>query len=172
MHVLNFQASRTGLRMADLVGDFAVFEQRFRSLVATHQRLFPALKVDLDVELIKYKDLAMKLRPFVIDTVSCLHEALAQGKNILVEGANACLLDIDFGTYPFVTSSNCTAGAVCTGLGIPPRAIGHVYGVVKAYTTRLADGPFPTEQKNAMSSYSVVRKQLDPQHLLADFVIV
>ncbi|XP_037524852.1 adenylosuccinate synthetase [Rhipicephalus sanguineus] len=142
------KASRTGLRMADLVGDFAVFEQRFRSLVSTYQRLFPALKVDLDVELAKYKDLALKLRPFVIDTVSYLHDALADGKNILIEGANACLLDIDFGTYPFVTSSNCTVGGVCTGLGIPPRAIGNVYGVVKAYTTRVGDGPFPTEQKN------------------------
>lgn len=142
------KASRTGLRMADLVSDFAVFEQRFRSLVATYQRLFPALKVDLDAELAKYKELATKLRPLVVDTVSYLHQALSEGKNILVEGANACLLDIDFGTYPFVTSSNCTVGGVCTGLGMPPRAIGDVYGVVKAYTTRVGDGPFPTEQKN------------------------
>ncbi|XP_077525753.1 adenylosuccinate synthetase-like [Haemaphysalis longicornis] len=142
------KASRTGLRMDDLISDFAVFEQRFRSLVATHQHLFPALKVDLDAELAKYKELATKLRPLVVDTISYLHQALSEGKNILVEGANACLLDIDFGTYPFVTSSNCTVGGVCTGLGMPPCAIGNVYGVVKAYTTRLGEGPFPTEQKN------------------------
>ncbi|EEC16166.1 adenylosuccinate synthetase, putative, partial [Ixodes scapularis] len=142
-------ASRTGLRMADLVGDFAVFEQRFRSLVETYHRLFPStLKVDMDAELAKYKEHAVQLRPFVIDTVSYLNQALKDGKKILVEVANACLLDIDFGTYPFVTSSNCTVGGVCTGLGIPPKVIQKVFGVVKAYTTRVGDGPFPTEQKN------------------------
>uniref|UniRef100_A0A0K8RIS1 Adenylosuccinate synthetase n=1 Tax=Ixodes ricinus TaxID=34613 RepID=A0A0K8RIS1_IXORI len=143
------KASRTGLRMADLVGDFAVFEQRFRSLVETYHRLFPStLKVDMDAELAKYKEHAVQLRPFVIDTVSYLNQALKDGKKILVEVANACLLDIDFGTYPFVTSSNCTVGGVCTGLGIPPKVIQGVFGVVKAYTTRVGDGPFPTEQKN------------------------
>lgn len=71
---------------------------------------------------------------------------------VLVEGANAAMLDIDFGTYPFVTSSNCSIGGVCTGLGLPPRKIGDVYGVVKAYTTRVGDGPFPTEQLNVIIS--------------------
>ncbi|KAM7298469.1 adenylosuccinate synthetase [Ixodes scapularis] len=147
------KASRTGLRMADLVGDFAVFEQRFRSLVETYHRLFPStLKVDMDAELAKYKEHAVQLRPFVIDTVSYLNQALKDGKKILVEVANACLLDIDFGTYPFVTSSNCTVGGVCTGLGVPPKVIQRVFGVVKAYTTRVGDGPFPTEQKNARSN--------------------
>ena len=74
-----------------------------------------------------------------------MHEILRQGKPLLVEGANATMLDIDFGTYPFVTSSNCTAGGVCTGLGIPPALIGPVYGVAKAYCTRVGGGPFPTE---------------------------
>ncbi|XP_064489951.1 adenylosuccinate synthetase-like [Ornithodoros turicata] len=142
------KVSRTGLRVADLVGDFAVFEQRFIPLVETYHRLFPSLNVDVDAELKKYKEYAVQLRPFVIDTVTYLHQAIREGKNVLVEGANACLLDIDFGTYPFVTSSNCSVGGVCTGLGIPPRVIGGVYGVVKAYTTRVGDGPFPTEQKN------------------------
>ncbi|KAM7306185.1 adenylosuccinate synthetase [Ixodes scapularis] len=121
----------------------------FRSLVETYHRLFPStLKVDMDAELAKYKEHAVQLRPFVIDTVSYLNQALKDGKKILVEVANACLLDIDFGTYPFVTSSNCTVGGVCTGLGVPPKVIQRVFGVVKAYTTRVGDGPFPTEQKN------------------------
>lgn len=92
--------------------------------------------------------LAERLRPFVIDSVVYIHEALATGKRILVEGANALMLDIDYGTYPYVTSSSTTVGGVCTGLGIPPRRIGKVIGVVKAYTTRVGGGPFPTEQLN------------------------
>jgi adenylosuccinate synthase len=92
--------------------------------------------------------LAERLRPFVIDSVVYIHEALAAGKRILVEGANALMLDIDYGTYPFVTSSSTTVGGVCTGLGIPPRQVGKVIGVMKAYTTRVGGGPFPTEQLN------------------------
>ncbi|KAF6062730.1 Adenylosuccinate synthetase family protein [Candida albicans] len=77
-----------------------------------------------------------------------MHEAIAANKKILVEGANALMLDIDFGTYPYVTSSSTGIGGVLTGLGIPPRTIRNVYGVVKAYTTRVGEGPFPTEQLN------------------------
>jgi hypothetical protein len=73
---------------------------------------------------------------------------LSEGKKVLVEGANAVMLDIDFGTYPFVTSSSASVGGVCTGLGIPPKMIGNTTGVVKAYTTRVGGGPFPTEQLN------------------------
>jgi adenylosuccinate synthase len=73
---------------------------------------------------------------------------LRNGKTVLVEGANAAMLDIDFGTYPYVTSSNCSIGGVLTGLGLPPKVIGEVIGVVKAYTTRVGDGPFPTELKD------------------------
>lgn len=82
------------------------------------------------------------------DTIFYLHSALRNGKTVLVEGANAAMLDIDFGTYPYVTSSNCSIGGVLTGLGIPPQTIGEVIGVVKAYTTRVGDGPFPSEQLN------------------------
>ena len=92
--------------------------------------------------------MAEEIRPCVKDTVAFVHEALKSGKPLLVEGANATMLDIDFGTYPYVTSSNCTVGGVCTGLGIPPRLVGDVYGVAKAYCTRVGDGPFPTEQSN------------------------
>ncbi len=80
-----------------------------------------------------------------MDSVVYIHEALKNNKRILVEGANALMLDLDFGTYPFVTSSSTTIGGVCTGLGIPPKSIGSVIGVVKAYTTRVGGGPFPTE---------------------------
>ena len=73
---------------------------------------------------------------------------MAAGKKVLVEGANAAMLDIDFGTYPYVTSSNCSIGGVCTGLGIPPQTVKNIYGVMKAYTTKVGDGPYPTEQIN------------------------
>jgi adenylosuccinate synthase len=88
------------------------------------------------------------VRPLVVDSVFYLNNAIASGKRVLVEGANAIMLDLDFGTYPFVTSSPTTVGGVCTGLGIPTSSIGEVYGVVKAYTTRVGGGPFPTEQLN------------------------
>merc|ERR1719313_3331784 len=77
-----------------------------------------------------------------------IHEDISRGYKVLVEGANAALLDIDFGTYPFVTSSSTTVGGVCTGLGVPPKTIETVIGVVKAYTTRVGHGPFPTELQN------------------------
>ncbi|RXM98735.1 Adenylosuccinate synthetase isozyme 2 [Acipenser ruthenus] len=90
-----------------------------------------------------------RIKPMVRDGVYFMYEALhGPSKKILVEGANAALLDIDFGTYPFVTSSNCTVGGVCTGLGMPPQNVGEVYGVVKAYTTRVGIGAFPSEQNN------------------------
>ena len=96
---------------------------------------FPTLEVDVEAELAKTKKLGERLKPFVVDTVSHLHTALNK-KKILVEGANALMLDLDFGTYPYVTSSATSVGGVCTGLGIPPRDIRQVFGVVKAYSTR------------------------------------
>ncbi len=115
-------------------------------------------------------DIFHQIRPLVVESVSFLHDQIGQGKNVLVEGANAAMLDIDFGerpvflffsskgclnfppfligTYPYVTSSNCSIGGVCTGLGIPPRFVGDIHGVVKAYTTRVGVGPFPTELEN------------------------
>jgi adenylosuccinate synthase len=93
------------------------------------------------------------LKPFVIDNISYVHKSLDEGKRVLVEGANALMLDIDFGTYPYVTSSNCGVGGVCTGLGLPPSKIKNIYGVVKAYTTRVGAGPFPTEQLNVIFKF-------------------
>merc|ERR1711894_87704 len=111
------------------------------------------IEFDVEKEIEKYRELAEEIRPYVCETVSYLHEILSSGKKVLVEGANASMLDIDFGTYPYVTSSNCSIGGVCTGLGIPPYYIGDVYGVVKAYTTRVGDGPFPTEQLNDIGEF-------------------
>ncbi|KMZ02336.1 uncharacterized protein Dsimw501_GD20028 [Drosophila simulans] len=142
------KATRNGIRVGELLGDFNLFSEKFKSIVATHVRLFPSINVDVEAELARYKDYADKVRPYVKDTICFLHTALRNGKTILVEGANAAMLDIDFGTYPYVTSSNCSIGGVLTGLGLPPQTIGEVIGVVKAYTTRVGDGPFPTEQLN------------------------
>ncbi|XP_077632656.1 adenylosuccinate synthetase isozyme 1 [Crocuta crocuta] len=143
------KAARTGLRICDLLSDFDEFSTRFKNLAHQHQSMFPTLEVDVEGQLKRLKGFAERIRPMVRDGVYFMYEALhGTPKKILVEGANAALLDIDFGTYPFVTSSNCTVGGVCTGLGIPPQNIGEVYGVVKAYTTRVGIGAFPTEQIN------------------------
>jgi len=96
----------------------------------------------------------MKILGLVTETVTLMHRLLAQeNKKTLVEVANASMLDIDFGTYPYVTSSNCSIGGVLTGLGIPPSRVGQVYGVVKAYTTRVGAGAFPTEQDNEIGEF-------------------
>lgn len=139
------KALRNGLRMADLMGSFESFSEKFKSLVDYHQRLFPDLQVNVEEELKKYKDYSEILRPMVEDTIVTLSTELKKETNILVEGANATMLDIDFGTYPYVTSSNCGSGGTCTGLGLPPQAIKNIYGVVKAYTTRVGAGILPTE---------------------------
>jgi adenylosuccinate synthase len=95
--------------------------------------------------------MAKKIQPFVVDSVQFINERFIQGQKILIEGANAAMLDIDFGTYPYVTSSNASVGGACTGLGLPPSTIGQVIGVVKAYTTRVGEGPFPTELLDVMN---------------------
>merc|ERR1712223_1267839 len=145
--------TRNGVRISDLLGDFDKFSEKFETLADNYAVRFKSLNVDKSAELERYRKYAERLRPLVTETVSFIHSKLSDGKNVLVEGANAAMLDIDFGTYPYVTSSNCSIGGVCTGLGIPPRFIGDVYGVVKAYTTRVGDGPFPTEQLNDIGEY-------------------
>nr|CAD7395473.1 unnamed protein product [Timema poppensis] len=142
------KATRNGIRVADLLGNFDQFIEKFQSLASVYQRMFPDLQVNVEAEIVRYKAYAERVRPYVVDTVSYLHSALKKGQRVLVEGANAAMLDIDFGTYPYVTSSNCSIGGVCTGLGLPPCHIGEVIGVVKAYTTRVGDGPFPSELKD------------------------
>jgi adenylosuccinate synthase len=97
------------------------------------------------------------LKPLIVDGPVFLHKQIQQNKRILVEGANALMLDLDYGTYPYVTSSATAIGGVCTGLGIPPQIIKTVIGVVKAYTTRVGGGPFPTEQLNVSDTEAAGR---------------
>jgi adenylosuccinate synthase len=114
-------------------------------------RLFQALggkPLDKQQIVDDYAKAAARLTPFIADTISFLHDAGKAGKSILFEGAQGTMLDIDFGTYPFVTSSNATSGGACTGTGVPPGRVDRVVGVVKAYTTRVGEGPFPTELKD------------------------
>ncbi|ESW97344.1 hypothetical protein KL918_000953 [Ogataea parapolymorpha] len=146
------KVSRSGIRVHHLVSDepnsWNEFETRLRRLVDTRFKRYGEFDFDVEAEIAKYKDLREKIKPFVVDSVQFMHEALEKKKKILIEGANALMLDIDFGTYPYVTSSNTGIGGVLTGLGIPPQSIKNIYGVVKAYTTRVGEGPFPTEQLN------------------------
>ncbi|KAJ6218249.1 hypothetical protein RDWZM_009406 [Blomia tropicalis] len=146
------KAARTGVRMAELLS-FDIFEEKFRTLATSFMQQYADLKIDIDAELAKYRELVNEIRPCITDTVHFMNQSIRMGKKILIEGANATMLDIDFGTYPFVTSSNCTVGGACTGLGIPPRYIGEVYGVAKAYCTRVGDGPFPTELHDEIGDY-------------------
>jgi len=135
---------RSGIRVGDL-RDFEGFSQKLRRLVLECQKQYGQFPYDVEAEIRTYKELWPKIEPMIIDSVSFLNNALKTGKKCLVESANAIMLDIDFGTYPYVTSSSPATGGACTGLGIPPSAIGDVIGIVKAYTTRVGEGPFPTE---------------------------
>jgi adenylosuccinate synthase len=145
------KASRSGLRVHHLFEQD--FEVKFRRLVDSRVKRYGPFEYDVDKELMQVKEYAERLKPLVVDGVTFIHNALKGGKKILVEGANALLLDIDFGTYPYVTSSNTSIGGVCTGLAIPPARIGKTIGVVKAYTTRVGGGPFPTELTDATGEH-------------------
>ncbi|KAF2702654.1 Adenylosuccinate synthetase [Pleomassaria siparia CBS 279.74] len=140
--------TRSGLRVCDLF-DEEIFEQKFRRMVHGFQKRFgDLLKYDVEEEITKYKELRVKLQDYVVDQIPLLASAKEKNSKILVEGANALMLDIDYGTYPFVTSSNTGLGGVLTGLSLGWRSLKEVVGVVKAYTTRVGSGPFPTEQLN------------------------
>ncbi len=139
---------RRGIRMGDLL-DRDNFPQLYRLLAEDKEMLARAFRIKdpIDFEAIRrqYEQLGECLRPMVCDTAALLNRAIAAGRRVLFEGAQGTMLDIDHGTYPFVTSSNATAGGVATGTGVPPTRIGGVIGVSKAYTTRVGGGPFPTE---------------------------
>jgi adenylosuccinate synthase len=144
--------SRVGIRVQDLFDEKILrakvaiaLEQKNHLLVKVYNRR--AITVDEVVE--EFLSFADRLRPMVADTPLLLSTALDEGKTVLLEGGQATLLDVDHGTYPFVTSSNPTAGGACTGSGIPPTRIDKVVAVVKAYTTRVGAGPFPTELLDA-----------------------
>ncbi|HUI93705.1 MAG TPA: adenylosuccinate synthase [Chitinivibrionales bacterium] len=147
------KASRTGLRVGDLV-EWAAFSDKLRNNFEIKKQLLSFYKQpmspSLDEMLKRYKGLRDRMLPFIADTSGLLNIAAKNGKNLLFEGAQGTFLDIDHGTYPFVTSSNTIAGAACTGAGVGPSLIHHVVGIVKAYTTRVGNGPFPTELDNAL----------------------
>ena len=140
------KVGRCGMRVGDILKPD--FLDHVRAQVAEANRTLRslgALELDPEEMVRLYSPMVSALMPYVTDTIQLLHDRLDAGASVLFEGAQATMLDIDFGTYPFVTSSNPTAGGACTGAGVPPRAIDRVIGVLKLYTTRVGEGPFPTE---------------------------
>jgi adenylosuccinate synthase len=136
--------ARRGIRVCDLLNP-AVLEEGVRENVKARNRVIIDTTLDWQQVYDQLHALGERLAPWIVDGSVFLARAMAEGRAILYEGAQGTLLDIDHGTYPFVTSSNASIGGVCTGLGVPPRAVGTVLGVVKAYTTRVGEGPLPTE---------------------------
>ncbi|MDX1617895.1 MAG: adenylosuccinate synthase, partial [Balneolaceae bacterium] len=142
------KVSRVGIRMADLFHKEIFAEKLKSNLADINEALIHVYKVDpIEVEPILDEALeaAEKLSPYITNTAALLHSGMKGGKEILMEGAQGSLLDLDHGTYPYVTSSSPTSGGACTGTGLPPTAIDHVMGISKAYCTRVGNGPFPTE---------------------------
>ena len=146
------KTGRNGLRVGDT--ELPDFMERYHALVKKHLAMLDNYnaRIEFDLNELEREWFAalevLKSLTFV-DSEHYLNQAVAQGKKILAEGAQGAMLDVDFGTYPFVTSSNTMAAGACTGLGVPPRAIGEVFGIFKAYTTRVGSGPFPTELNDA-----------------------
>jgi adenylosuccinate synthase len=139
---------RRGLRVADLLDNKLLrthIENACREKNMIAHALFNSEPLDADKMFREYADAAERLRPFVCDTALLLNRALADGKSIVFEGAQGTMLDIDHGTYPFVTSSSATSGGAAIGTGVPPTSIDTVIGITKAYCTRVGGGPFPTE---------------------------
>ncbi|EPY09908.1 adenylosuccinate synthase [Paenibacillus alvei] len=149
------KAARNGIRIVDLL-DKDVFEKKFRHLANEKNeliRMYGGEELDIEATLQEYFEYAEFIRKYVVDTSVVLNDAIDDGKKVLFEGAQGVMLDIDQGTYPFVTSSNPTAGGVCIGSGVGPSKIEEVIGVAKAYTTRVGDGPFPTELSNETGDF-------------------
>ena len=142
------KVARCGIRVADLCHPDA-FAKKLRENVEEKNRIFQLLyhepPIAYDELLTRYSGYAQRLAPHVVNGARFLREAIAHGKRLLFEGAQGTMLDIDHGTYPYVTSSSATAGGACIGAGVPPTAIDRIIGVVKAYTTRVGEGPLPTE---------------------------
>jgi len=143
--------ARRGIRICDLL-DPTGLEQTIRDNVMARNRLVQDSTMDWHGVFDQLLVCGERLRPWVRDVSLMLAQVMGAGKSILFEGAQGTLLDIDHGTYPYVTSSNATVGGVCTGLGVGPRAIGAVMGVAKAYTTRVGEGPLPTELSGEMGN--------------------
>lgn len=145
------KAKRVGIRVCDLM-DKEEFAKRLKeNLVVKNielERMYNHAPLDYDTILKEYEGYAERLRPYVCDTIALLNDELAKGKKVLFEGAQATMLDVDYGTYPYVTSSHPVAGGIGIGAGVAPNKLQTVVGVVKAYCTRVGAGPFPTEQLN------------------------
>ncbi len=142
------KVNRTGIRVGDLLDEATLHERLERTVTAHNQtiiKMYGGEPLSLDKIFVEYRDLGRLLKPYVSDTVAIVNVALKKGKRLIFEGAQGTVLDVDHGTYPFVTSSNTVAAAACIGSGVGPTAIHQVIGVVKAYTTRVGNGPFPTE---------------------------
>jgi len=142
------KTGRNGMRVGDL--EFSDWKEKYRSLANKHEAMINFYNVEIQYDLKELEaDFFMAVEELkkltFIDSEEYIFNAQREGKKILAEGAQGSLLDIDFGTYPFVTSSNTTAAGACTGLGVAPNKIGNVIGIFKAYTTRVGSGPFPTE---------------------------
>lgn len=154
------KVARRGLRMQDLV-DPVRFRQRLEMTLERINleltRVFGRDPFTVDEIVARYAPAAERLAPFVEDTGLLIHRALERGENVLLEGAQATMLDIDYGTYPYVTSSSPSAGGACQGAGIGPRHIQEVLGVVKVYTSRVGSGPFPTELKDEVGDWIVTQ---------------
>jgi adenylosuccinate synthase len=142
---------RRGIRVCDLLGDRTALADEVRENVSARNRMIIDSTLDWKPVFEQVVAFGERMKPWVADVSLCLHAMMAEGRTVMFEGAQATLLDIDHGTYPFVTSSNASVGGVCTGLGVPPRAIGGVLGVAKAYTTRVGEGPLPTELTGALA---------------------
>ena len=149
------KAARIGIRVQDLL-DPKILRQKIETALAEKnrwlERVYELDPFGLDEVAERYEGYAQRLRPFVADTSLLVHTALLEGKRVLLEGAQGTLLDLDHGTYPFVTSSNPVAGAAATGIGIGPTRIDEVVGVAKAYVTRVGAGPLPSEMEPALAA--------------------
>jgi adenylosuccinate synthase len=150
------KAARSGIRIADLM-DAEEFEKKTRHMVSEKnlliEQVYGGKGLDVEEILTQYRAYADQLRKYVADTSVVLNDAIDDGRRVLFEGAQGVMLDLDNGTYPYVTSSNPTAGGTCIGSGVGPTKIHQVIGVAKAYTTRVGDGPFPTELNNATGDW-------------------
>lgn len=145
------KTDRCGIRICDLIDDEEFERKVIENLEVKNriiEKIYGGKALDARKIIDEYKEYAKTLKKYVIDANQYLFDAINSNKNILFEGAQATFLDLDFGTYPYVTSSNPIAGGVCTGAGIGPKFIDEVYGILKAYTSRVGTGPFPTEQNN------------------------
>ncbi len=142
------KVSRVGIRMVDLLDKEVLkkkIEQNIRDINFALENLYQEPTLSVDDLMNELEDSINILSPYICNTTNLLHEGLESNKSILLEGAQGCLLDVDHGTYPYVTSSSPTSGGACTGSGVPPTALTHVMGITKAYCTRVGNGPFPTE---------------------------